>query len=100
MRPRTEPSLSKDPSQSSRLLEELKLDKQERIARVLQRNRPSAKLTMLKVDLVPNNNALLLQHAHPTFKAAVDHQALQVELVFLVNTEQFRFNSYEITHNC
>ena len=64
MRPRTEPSLSKDPSQFSRPLERSKLDKQEKTARVSQRKRLSAKPTTTKVDSVPNKTALPSQPAH------------------------------------
>jgi len=90
MRQRTEPSLSKDQSQSSRPLERLKLDKPERTARVSQRNRLSAKPTTTKVDSVPNRTASLSQ--------PVPHNsATVVELVVLASphTEQIEKSSCE-----
>jgi len=81
-RPRTEPSSSKDQSQSSRPLERSKLVKQEKIAKVLQRNRPFAKPTMPKVDLVHHKIALLLQSAHQPSEVALDLQAVVLELLF------------------
>jgi len=63
MRQRTEPSSSKDPSQFSRPLERSKLDKEEKTAKVNQRNQPSAKPTTPKVDSVPNKTALPSQPA-------------------------------------
>lgn len=105
MRQRTEPSLSKDPSQSSRPLERSKLDKPERTAKVLPRNRPSAKLTITKVVLDLHKNALLLQSAHQVLDQAVhqavhqaDHQAVQLEALVLLDHEQSDRSCYVI-HN-
>ena len=72
MRQRTEPSSSKDPSQFSRPLERSKLDKEEKTAKVNQRNQLSAKPTMPKVDSVLEKTALLSQHA-------LHHSALDLD---------------------
>lgn len=83
MRQRTEPSSSKDPSQFSRPLERSKLDKEEKTAKVNQRNLPSAKPTTPKVDSVPNKTALPSQPA--------------LQVLELLN-EQFKKSSYD-TYN-
>lgn len=101
MRQRTEPSLFKVPSQFLRPLERLKLDKQERTAKVLLKSRPSAKPTMPKVDLVPNKDASQPQSA---LQALVQvtvvqvHPEAQAVALVLPNHEQSERSYYE-THN-
>lgn len=76
MRQRTEPSLFKVPSQSSRPWERSKLDKPEKTAREDQRRPQSAKLTTTMVVLVPARNALLLQYAHHPSSPTVETRVL------------------------
>jgi hypothetical protein len=87
MRPRTEPSLSQDPSQFSKPFKRSRLDKQERTAKEDQRNRPFAKLTMPKVVLELVKNALLLQYAHQTFNQVETFKEV-VEKALVYTSEQ------------
>lgn len=94
-RQRTEHSLSKVQSQSSRPLERSKLDKPERTAKVSQKRELSAKPTTTKVDLDLDKNALLLQYAHQNSNHMV---AAPMVVLVLQENEQIDRSSYEI-HN-
>lgn len=90
MRQRTEPSSFRDQFQCLRPSAELKLVRPEKTAKEFQRSRLSAKLTTLRVDLVPNSNASKLQYVLlAVAMSRVELLLLREVLVLLEVLDQF-----------